>query len=72
MGLDVNRLKEKIKLAFEAEQTEEEDYNAALDRICGKIAVACIEEIKEARIEYQSGLVAPNGAVTGIITHTIS
>lgn len=72
MALDANRLKEKIKAAFEAEQTEEENYDAALDRICGKIAQACIDEIKQAKIEYQSGLVAPNGAVTGIITHTIS
>jgi hypothetical protein len=72
MALDVNRLKGLIKAAFQAEQTEEEDHNASLDRISEKLAQAIIDEIKQAKIEYQAGLVAPNGAVTGTITHTIS
>jgi len=71
MSLSIQRLKEKIKLAFEAEQTEEEDYNASLDRISEKIATACIEEIREAKITYIDGLIAPNGTVTGTINHTI-
>lgn len=72
MALSVNRLKGLIKAAFQAEQTEEEDHNASLDRISEKLATAIIDEIKQAKIEYQTGLVAPNGAVTGTITHTIS
>lgn len=72
MALNVNRLKGLIKAAFEAEQTEEEDHNASLDRISEKLANAIINEIKQATINYQSGLVAPNGPVTGTITHTIS
>jgi hypothetical protein len=72
MALNVDRLKGLIKQAFQAEQTEEEDYNTSLERISQKLAVAIIDEIKQAKIEYQTGLVSPNGAVTGTITHTIS
>jgi RNase P subunit RPR2 len=72
MALNINRLKGLIKEAFQAEQTEEEDYNASLDRISQKLAVAIIDEIKSLQINYQTGLVSPNGAVTGVITHTIS
>lgn len=72
--LDVNRLKNKIKAAFEAEQTEEVDANASLDRISQSIAQACIDEIKEAKIIYTTGLIAPSGGgpVTGEFTHTIT
>lgn len=70
--LNVNRLKNKIKLAFEAEQTEEVDHNASLDRIAQKLAQAIVDEIKEAKVNYTAGLVSPNGAVTGALNHTIS
>jgi len=70
--LDVNRLKGKIKAAFEAEQTEQEDYNGSADRLSQKIAEACIAEIKQAQINYTSGLVAPNGEVTGTMQYTIT
>jgi hypothetical protein len=74
MSLNQPRLKAKIKAALEAEQTEIQDYNASLDRISDKIATAVIEEIKEAKVIYTAGLIAPNGGgpVTGTITHTIS
>ncbi len=70
--LDVNRLKDKIKQAFQAEQIEEEDHNASLERISGLLAQAIVDEIKEAKINYTSGLVAPNGSVSGTLNHTIS
>lgn len=70
--LDVNRLKNKIKLAFQAEQTEQVDHNASLDRISQKLAQAIVDEIKEAKVNYTAGLVSPIGAVTGTINHTIS
>jgi hypothetical protein len=70
--LDATRLKASIKAAFQDEQTEEVDHNASLDRIAEKLADAIVAEIKEAKIEYTSGLVSPNGPVTGIINHTIS
>lgn len=72
--LDENRLKEKFKAAFEAEQTEQEDYNASLDRVCAKMAKAVVEEIKETKITYTVGLIAPSGGgpVTGEFTYTIT
>lgn len=70
--LDIDRLKNKIRTAFEVEQNEKIDHNASLDRISLKLATAIVEEIKNAKIQYQAGLVAPNGSVTGTIIHTIS
>ncbi len=72
MALDTARLKERIKAAFEAEQTEEEDYQASLDRIAGKLAECIINEIKQLKINYTNGLAAPNGPVTGNINATIT
>lgn len=72
MALLQSRLKAKIKAAFEAEQTEQVDHNASLDRISDKLATAIIEEIKFLKVDYTAGLVAPNGPVTGTITHTVS
>ena len=72
MALEQSRLRAKIKEAFEAEQSEQEDHNASLDRISDKLATAIIEEIKSLKINYSAGLVAPNGSVTGTITHTVS
>lgn len=72
MALLQSRLKAKIKAAFEAEQTEEVNHNDSLDRISDKLATAIIEEIQFLKINYTAGLVAPNGLVTGTITHTVS
>lgn len=72
MALDSNRLKAKIKEAFEAEQQEQNDHNTALDSIADKLAQAIVEEIKQLRINYSNGLLAPNGAVTGTINASIS
>jgi hypothetical protein len=72
--LDINRLKEKIKAAFEAEQTENADYDGSLNRISQKIAEGCIEEIQQMTITYTAGLVAPSGGgpVTGVFEFTIT
>lgn len=74
MALSKDRLKGKIKAAFQAEQTEETDHNASLERISDKLAQAIIEEIQLLKIEYTAGLVAPSGGgtVTGTIIHTVS
>ena len=65
--LDKTRLKGKIRAAFEYEQNEEEKANDSLDRIADKLATAIIDEIKELKINYTTGLVAPStgGTVTG-------
>ncbi|MEA9414388.1 hypothetical protein [Flavobacterium sp. PL02] len=70
--LSIDRLKADILEAFEAEQNEKVSHNASLERISLKLATAIVEEIKNAKIQYQAGLVAPNGSVTGTIIHTIS
>jgi hypothetical protein len=72
MALDNDRLKQKIKAAFKAEQSEEEDSDASLDRIAQKISDALIDEVKQMKITYTNGLVSPNGAVTGVFNATIT
>lgn len=72
MALDEQRLKGKIKAAFEAEQIEEQSHEESLNRIAEKLAKAIIEEIKELKITYTVGLTAPNGTVTGIFTYQLS
>lgn len=71
MALDITRLKDKIKAAF-TEQDEESDYDAAAERVALKIATAVVEEIKFAKVNYTSGLVAGANPVTGTLTHTIT
>lgn len=71
MSLNEQRLTQKIKDAFKAEQAEEQDADIAMDRISGKIAQAVIAEIKALKLNYISGLVSPNGPVTGTINMTI-
>lgn len=65
MSLNRERLKQKIKQAFETEQTEEESYNDALDRICEKIASAMVDEMLQLRVEVPAGIqVATTGTAT--------
>lgn len=66
MALSKERLKQKLKTAFSHPHTE-----TNIDTVAGEIAQAIIEEIKELKILYTSGLIAPNGAVTGQIKHTV-
>lgn len=72
MALNKTRLKAAIKLAFIAEQTEEVDHEAALDRIAEKLANCIVDEIKQLSINYTNGLIAPNGTVTGTINALIT
>ena len=71
MALNKDRLKGKIKDAFKAEQTEELDHEAALDRIAEALASCIVDEIKEIKINYQNGLASPSGAVTGTFNASI-
>lgn len=70
--LNKNRLKGKIKDAFEQEQNEEQNANDSLDRVAEKLATAIIDEIKELTITYNGGLTAPNGAVAGTFKNTVT
>lgn len=71
--LNTEELKRDIKSAFKAEQTEEEDYEASLERIAEKIAQAVIKQIKQIKITYTQGLASQSGgAVSGVFNYTIS
>ena len=56
MSLLQSRLKAKIKAAFEAEQSEEQDHNASLDRISDKLATAIIYEILQLTVTVCAGI----------------
>ena len=64
MALDKDRLKAKIKQLLEDMMTREND---SIDEFADRLAQAVVDEVKEATIVYQTGLVAPSGggAVTG-------
>lgn len=65
MSLVQSRLKAKIKAAFEAEQSEEVDHNASLDRIADKLATAIVQEILELTVTVGSGIpVSTTGSAT--------
>lgn len=68
--LDENRLKNKLMVAF-SEEEEYLDSAAAKERVAQRIAKAIIEEIKELKIIYTSGLTAPSGPVTGTLNHEV-
>ena len=69
--LNVNRLADKLKLAY-SEVAEEANSDAARDRICLAQAQAIIDEIKQLQISitYTAGLVAGSVPVTGSFTYT--
>lgn len=80
MALEIQRLKTKIKNALDAgspsNQNNSEDndpIDKKRDDFAEALALAIIQEIKQATIIYKTGLVAPpsGGAVTGTINHTI-
>lgn len=71
--LDKTRLKNNLKAAFiDADTNGGNDRTAQLDYICDKLAGVLIDEVKQLVIVYTNGLIAPNGAVTGAINHTVS
>jgi hypothetical protein len=72
MALSESRLSGKIVDIIDVIKLEEEDYEDAKTKFANAIAKAFVEEIKQLKINYTSGLVAPNGAVTGTINATIS
>ncbi|KIO75946.1 hypothetical protein TH53_17955 [Pedobacter lusitanus] len=71
MSLDQQRLKQKIKTAIQAEQTEENSANTSLDKLSEAISQAVIAEIKAVKITYLGGLANSGGPVTGTINLTI-
>lgn len=72
MSLNQGRLKGKINDVLKECQSEDTDPNSSRDLLADRLATAIIEEIKEISITYNSGLVAPTGAVIGELGVTIS
>lgn len=62
MGLDKNRLKGNIVEIMNDMMEREVD---SIDEFADRLAVALIDEIKEAQINYVSGLTTSAGPVTG-------
>lgn len=69
--LDKPRLKAAL-IAAMSEEAEAEDAAAARDRICDKMATAIINEIKQLKITYTTGMVAGGTGVTGTFNNTLS
>lgn len=73
MALNEERLKNKIIAIIEECQQEETDPNASKTYFATNLAKAIVEEIKEAKLTYSSGLIAPSGggSVTGNLNSVI-
>ena len=71
MPLDKNRLKDRLKQVYKSLKSSDLNEESGLDLLCQEMASAIIDEVKELKIMYQSGLAAPNGAVTGQINHSV-
>lgn len=71
MAMNINSLKGKIASLL----TDMLDRNeTSIDEFATRLATAVVEEVQEATINYQSGLVAPSGGgpVTGTFTGNLS
>ena len=69
MALDKDRLKNKIVGIMTDMLTRDE---TSVEEFADRLATAVVDEVKEADINYASGLIAPNGAVTGSFNGTLS
>jgi len=72
MALDAARLEGKINTLLDSLSTNTDDPTAARRQFSKDLAAAIVEEVKEIKINYSSGLAAPNGAVAGTFNHTVS
>lgn len=69
--LDEQRLATKIESVFDDCQQETDNPNSSKTLLAQEIAKAVVEEIKELKINYISGLTTTAGPVTGTITYTL-
>lgn len=71
--LDKTRLKNNLKTVYQdAEANGGNDRASQLDYFCDKLADVIVEEIKQLKINYTSGLIAGSTPVSGAINHTVS
>lgn len=69
--LDEKRLADKIESVFDKCQKETDDANSSKTLLAKEIAKAVVEEIKELKINYVSGLTTTAGPVTGTFTYEL-
>ena len=69
--LNEERLAEKIENVFDKCQKETDNPDSSKTLLAREIAKAVVEEIKEFKITYVSGLTTTAGPVTGTITYTL-
>jgi hypothetical protein len=72
MPLNKDRLKDRLKQVYKSLKNSDLNEESGLDFLCQEMASAIIDEVKELKIIYQSGLAAPNGAVTGQLNHSVT
>lgn len=73
MALNDATLKAALRQVFAANIPNPTDQqNAELDAIAGGIATAVSAYVRSIGITYSTGLVAPNGPVTGTLGYTIN
>lgn len=71
MALNKENLKSDLKSIFEATINDNSGAEASLEKFVDDLSGVLIKHIKTLDIRYVNGLVAPNGAVTGTINHTV-
>jgi len=72
MSLDKGTLKASIKGALLAQRNITSDPTAAADQLAGAIADAVDAFVKQAQVNYSTGLTAGGDPVVGSMVHTIS
>lgn len=71
MSLNVNQLEEDLGSLYDDTLGDQGDAATARQVFVHRLAVIIDAYVKSAKVVYVDGLVAPNGAVTGAINHTI-
>lgn len=70
--LDEQRLSQKIENVFDTCQQEVDNPDSSKELLAREIAKAVVEEIKELKITYVSGLTTTAGPITGSFIYTLT
>ena len=70
--LNEQRLAQKIENVFDTCQQEVDNPDSSKELLAREIAKAVVEEIKELKINYVSGLTTTTGPVTGNFIYTLT
>lgn len=72
MALNKITLQQDIKQAFKDMKQADTDEEQGLNMFCDKLASALDKYVRSAQINYITGLVAPQGPVTGTFNGNLS